>query len=511
MTSPRAATYIFLAAFTILCRSAAAQDELSARITDELSCTETILDHRVSIEPELVRDIPAAPRWCSLLRLEKPQIRVGDCEIYCEQEGSGTPIVLLHGGPGATHHYFHPSFSRAADFARVIYYDQRGCGASEFKAGEGYSLAQAVADLERLRETLGIERWVVLGHSYGGILAQRYALEHPERLAGLVLVGSSLGFEADTGPSRQGEYISDEERARIREIHRTTDLTLAQKVYNAFRNGDWKRQHFCKPSEDRFAQIALYEWSHDPDFRSALNLQVSWLDLRGGFKDCPIPTLIVEGKWDLTWGEKKPEVLRANHPQARLVVLDHAGHSPFASNPDEFFRLLREFITTLPEVSPARVAAWKEQSDAWRARAMPDSLLALSSAGWGFRSSVKIAETYRPEWLADLRLVTPLMRIGFALYDVKRYEDAHAVFRRMAEAAGEDAYDQAVACVWQGHVLDLLGRRAEAIAVYQKAVDLKVTGRMQHSQYGLAYVPSKYAATRLTAPFERIENQEERD
>ena len=512
MASPHVAARIFLAAaFSCISPLAMGQDDLAARIAGELSCTETIMDHVVHLESELVRDIPPVPTWCSQLPLEKRRVQVGECELYCETEGAGMPIVLLHGGPGATHHKFHPSFSRAGEFARIIYYDQRGCGVSDYRAGEGYSLAQAVSDLDRLREAFGIERWIVLGHSYGGILAQCYALEHPERLAGLVLVGASLGFEADTGPSHQGEYITKEERARIREIHSMEDLTMAQSVYNAFRNGDWKRQHFCKPTEDQFTRIALYEWKHDLDFRSALNQQLSWLDLRGGFEECPIPTLIVEGKWDLTWGEKKAEVLHSNHPNARLVVMDRAGHSPFASNPEEFFRVLREFVTTLPDFSAARVAAWKERSAAWQARSMPDSLLALASMGWGYRSSVKIAEAYRPEWLSQLRRIAPLVRLGFALYDVKRYEDALVVFRRMAEATSEDVNYQAVAYIWQGHVLDLLGRRAEAIAAYQHAVDLKVTRGMHHDVYDLAYVPSEYAATRLTVPFERIENKDEGD
>ena len=488
---------------------AAGQDDLAARIAEQLSCTETILDRNAHIEPEVVRDIPQVPSWCSLLPLEKHRIRVGDCELYCETEGAGTPIVLLHGGPGATHHYFHPAFSRAADFARVIYYDQRGCGVSDYHAGAGYSLEQALDDLDRLREALGFDQWIVLGHSYGGLVAQSYVLKYPNRVKGLILVGASLGFDADTGDWRQSEYLSKEERARIREIQRMEDLSLAQRVYNAFLNGDWKRQHFCKPTADQFARIALYEWKQDPEFRSALNSQTSWLDLWGGFEGCPIPTLIVEGKWDLTWGAKKAEVLRSNHPNARLVIVDRAGHSPFASNPDEFFPLLREFVTSLPDVATARVAAWKERSTAWREQAMPESLLAMAALPWGHRSSVKIAEAYRPEWLTHLRRTAPLVRIGFALYDVKRYEDALAVYRRMAEAGASEAKRQAVAYIWQGHMFDLLGRRVEAIAAYQKAVDLKVTSGIEHSQYNLVYKPSEYAAMRLTVPFERIENKDQ--
>ena len=74
---------------------------------------ETVLDRKVHIEKDWVLDIPNAPRLCDTLNLKKQKVNIGNCELYCEEEGSGMPIVLLHGGPGATHHCFHPAFSRA--------------------------------------------------------------------------------------------------------------------------------------------------------------------------------------------------------------------------------------------------------------------------------------------------------------------------------------------------------------------------------------------------------------
>ena len=87
---------------------------------------ESVLDGVVYIEPELITEIPAVPRWCDRLELERRRVDVGDAELFVEVEGSGIPLVLINGGPGGTHHYFHPWFSRAKDYARVIYYDQRG-------------------------------------------------------------------------------------------------------------------------------------------------------------------------------------------------------------------------------------------------------------------------------------------------------------------------------------------------------------------------------------------------
>ena len=163
---------------------------------------ERAMDRVVHIEEGIIREIPAVPRLCDSMDIRKEKVDIGDCKLYCEQEGQGTPLVLLHGGPGATHHYFHPWFSQAAKFARVIYYDQRGCGLSDYQPGKGYNMDQAVDDLDRLRRALGIDQWVVLGHSYGGLLAQCYALKYPENLKGLVLVCASTGLHGEGLPSR---------------------------------------------------------------------------------------------------------------------------------------------------------------------------------------------------------------------------------------------------------------------------------------------------------------------
>jgi len=150
---------------------------------------------RADLPIELFAQLPInPPPLCEQFTGVKQKIDIGDCKIYCEIEGNGVPVVLLHGGPGATHHYFHRSFSKASKFAKVIYFDQRGCGSSEYNPGDGYSISQAVDDLKKLKNSLGIKQWFVLGHSYGGLLAQRYALKYPEGVLGLILVCAEPGM-----------------------------------------------------------------------------------------------------------------------------------------------------------------------------------------------------------------------------------------------------------------------------------------------------------------------------
>jgi pimeloyl-ACP methyl ester carboxylesterase len=241
---------------------------------------ESVFDRVVDIEETLFTEIPETPRWEEQLDLTARRVDVGDAELYVEEEGSGVPLVLINGGPGGTHHYFHPWFGQIREFARVIYYDQRGTGLSDYEPGaDGYTVEQAVDDLDALRAALGIDKWVLVGFSYGGFLAQYYTATHPQNVAGLVLVGASPGMWVDSGRSGQYDFISQAEIDRMRAIrtqlreHReregwSRDEYIRLLVYNNHINGDWKRQHYYKPTPDGFARMALYEWIHDTRLRS---------------------------------------------------------------------------------------------------------------------------------------------------------------------------------------------------------------------------------------------------
>ena len=281
-------------------------------------------------------------------------------------------------------------------------------------------------------------------------------------------------------------------------------------LYNNFLNGDWKRQHFYKPSPERLSQIALYEWVHDVDFNGIMNRSMGTIDLKGAFENNPIPTLILEGKWDLTWGEKKPGILKSNHPNAQMILFENAGHGIYDEEPERFFTVLEDFVKNLPEVSKDEISAYKSTLGTWekKVQASPDRI--LISFGWGWSSSQKIAKRYSREWLEMFDQLRSFMRVGFALYDVESYEEALFVFQRMQKAADEleEPTLKAEALIWQGHMLDLLGRREEAVERYSQAAGMNLDDTWMHGQYDLKYSLSPYARERMEKPFERIANRD---
>jgi proline iminopeptidase len=311
---------------------------------------ETIFDRVVNIPKEFVLDIPYLPPLCDeIVGLKKGFAPINDGKLFYEEEGQGIPLILINSGPGNTHHGFHPYFSQAKEYAHIIYYDQRGTGQSSADdTGKTYTVKQAVEDLESLRKSLKIDQWVVLGWSFGGFLAQCYALTYPEHITGLILVAAGDGLKNVTlRPSREDMYLSKEEKSAIKKAYAAlahAQLTVMQTIYNAMLAGYWKKQCYYKPTSDELIRAVRHEYMPAPGFINLFEADKKAISLDGKFDDFKIPTLIVEGTWDLTWDTDKAAALQKNHPHAHVEVFKKSGHIIFADEPDKFFTLLQKFM-----------------------------------------------------------------------------------------------------------------------------------------------------------------------
>jgi len=123
--------------------------------------------------------------------------------IYYETVGGGsaTPLLMINGGPGFDHPYFHfgdDVWNALAAKRTVVFYDQRGTGKSQLNAGQTSKLADLLADIETLRKHLGYERWDVFGHSWGGLLAMAYGARHPEHVRKIMICDSAAPKWSDT-------------------------------------------------------------------------------------------------------------------------------------------------------------------------------------------------------------------------------------------------------------------------------------------------------------------------
>lgn len=342
------------------------------------SSRETILDKIVNIPKELVLDIPKLPPLCDEIPdLKKGFVDILNGKLYYEEEGQGIPLVLINGGPGGTHQGFHPYFSQIKDIARIIYYDQRGTGkSSSDDTGETYTVKQAVEDLESLRKDLKIDKWAVLGHSYGGLLAQCYALTYPQNCVGLILAASTTGVSDNVmQPVREKMFISHAEKNAIENIMKMARdgkfATDAQVIYNSTLAGNWKSFYYHKPTNEEMIRSALYAWHPAPGFEKLIRPESNNLNatsfLKGKFDNFEIPTLIVEAKWELLWWDpNRIEVIRKNHPHAKLEIFEKSGHMIFVDETEKFFLLLRDFlkkaIATKIIYKPGNRLTWPKRS-----------------------------------------------------------------------------------------------------------------------------------------------------
>ncbi|MEQ9570159.1 MAG: alpha/beta hydrolase, partial [Longimicrobiales bacterium] len=290
----------------------------------------TIFDRPVRIVEERL-PVPEVERHEPGLGIEGRFVEIdGGVRLWVEEIGEGPPLLLIPGGPGTSLHYFHPHMSAAASFSRLIYVDLRGVGLSDRVRPEGgYSVASAVSDLESLRQALGLESWAVLGNSFGGVIAQQYAVDHPGRLDALVLTSSAVAMDEDLGIGvRQRDFMSAREIARLDELYTVdgrrvapvhgADFSEAEQrevIYNAFVNGDWKRRHLCRMSDEEIARFARYEFVHDANYYPEMIASWQALDLRTELGELRTPTLIIEGRWDLAFAEWKPERMRRLFPR----------------------------------------------------------------------------------------------------------------------------------------------------------------------------------------------------
>jgi proline iminopeptidase len=122
-------------------------------------------------------------------------LQVNGVSLFTRQVGSGPLVIVLHGGPGAHHDYLLPQYDRLATGRSLFYYDQRGGGQSPVPRETPVGWREHVADLDAIRESLGLEQLTLCGYSWGGLLALLYYLEHPERVERLALV-SPAGIAA---------------------------------------------------------------------------------------------------------------------------------------------------------------------------------------------------------------------------------------------------------------------------------------------------------------------------
>ena len=460
----------------------------------------------------MVLDIPHLLPLCDKISgLKKGFVDIKDGKLYYEEEGQGIPLVLLNPGPGGSHNFFHPYFSRLKNIARIIYYDARGSGKSSADdTGVTYTIKQAVEDLEDLRKHLKIDQWMVLGWSFGGLLAQCYALTYPDRIKGLILVAAVAGLpKVKMLPGRHQEFLTKAENKAIREVFEAEargELSNVQMIYNIKLYGHWKRQHLYKPTKEELVRAALYGCNIAPGYNVLMSKNGHQIDLQNKFDDFEIPTLLMEAKWDLSWNIDKARLVRQNHPKAQFEYFEHSSHCIFSDEPDKFFKILRKFV---------------QESDLKKIEYKPGNRIKLPELPSKIGSMLTVLKEKMKDKDALARAIENLYEqalkedlinsdVWFKLSDYfirtkKNFQKTLIALQQYERSMREkDAVTWKkygyVMKTWQGQMLDLLGRRDEALKEYKKALEMN-DGRSDNWFGGLFIIDKTLIEKRLKEPF----------
>jgi proline iminopeptidase len=277
------------------------------------------------------------------------RVKVGDVRLFFDVEGAKLrpdgakmrevpTIVLLHGGPGFDHSNFKPDFSPMAEIAQVVYLDHRGNGRSDRGDRSKWNLAQWGDDVRSFCEALEIERPIVMGVSFGGMVAMSYATRHPEHPGKLVLSSTAAR-------SRQDRSLEMFERLGGAEAREAARRFFENPVAETM--ADYQKK--CMPLYNRTRS------GPESVLRSVMNLELmadffkreshtfNFLPDLGRIK---CPTLIAAGELDpiLPVADSKDIAAAMAPGVAKLEVFENAGHGAHRDQPDRFFKVLNEFI-----------------------------------------------------------------------------------------------------------------------------------------------------------------------
>jgi proline iminopeptidase len=295
--------------------------------------------------------------------VEEGFVDAGGVFIYYRALGVGEPLVVLHGGPGASHDYLLPYLIPLAKTNRLVFIDERGSGRStKLEDPSGYTVENMADDVEAVRQSLHLGTISVLGHSYGGVLAQAYALKHQEQVSHLILASTFHSTrQLNEAFQRMLAAMPPELRGRIEALEKA----------GLFGGGkDFEKNRYPAPymtaawGEGYFPY--LYRRRPDANFDPASSGQMSWdlyremwgshgefvvdgnlasVEYAERLGSLHVPTLITVGDHD----ECDPEIARDMQrciPGSKLVVFSESGHMTFVDQPTLFLDAVTDFVRT---------------------------------------------------------------------------------------------------------------------------------------------------------------------
>jgi proline iminopeptidase len=264
-----------------------------------------------------------------------------------QNRGDGEPLLLVHGGPGVPD-YMQSSTAPMLPEFRCISFDQRGVGESTCLDGR-YELAAYLEDVECIRTLMGVDSWHMLGHSWGGLLAQAYTSAYPQRVTSLALSSSSLGVGSDWRRTKRESFRVEHARAGFAGMVRFYAYGSGLVVPGSI--GAWSMRHVMTETWHNYFLDPESAPDPDPKWLAGSSPVAMMKTDRALSKERPQvlegtssyqgPVLVLYGAFDI-FGDGT-DVVRNRFPMAHQVTLENSGHVHWLQNPSGYAKTLGDF------------------------------------------------------------------------------------------------------------------------------------------------------------------------
>ena len=294
-------------------------------------------------------------------------MQIRDVSLFVKVMGQGEPLLLMHGGPGLDHSTL-SSLEPLADRFTLIFYDHR-CNGRSTGAVESMTWENLTADADALRQTLGFDRWAVLGHSFGGLVALEYALRYPDRLSRLLLLDTC-------GDARWVQHNAPEILAK--RGYSASAVGAARRFYNGQLTPAEVRPVVMKFLGAYFYHLGVLDLPHalisgfhmkmrpEAHVFGFKHLYTGW-SVMDRLREIGVPTLVLSGRQDFLSPSEHVAIVADRLPNAQLEIIERAGHIAPAERPAEVIEIIGRFlIAANGAATPPRAPGSSPAADAGR-------------------------------------------------------------------------------------------------------------------------------------------------
>jgi proline iminopeptidase len=274
---------------------------------------------------------------------------INGTELFYKTIGSGEPLVIIHGGPVLDHSYFLPHFEALSAHYQLVFYDQRASGRSLSKVDTASMKLDVFADdIEGIRKALNVDKINLFGHSWGGLLAMKYAIKYNQHIDQLILANSiapnysDWQVEGQVVSQRATESDFAERQAIIQSGALQSDDPTAA-IEKLLKISFRPQMADTSKLKDLILYVPKDYLARSQTF-SLLGPEISNFDLYSDLTKLNFPTMVL-------YGNREPAVylhatkMAEAFPKGQLVVIDGAGHFPFVENLSDFNKAILDFLS----------------------------------------------------------------------------------------------------------------------------------------------------------------------